>query len=143
MAKSTATCTSLLALLFNGTAFADIAENDSSGPLGTLYVSLHTDSPGTGGSQLTNEANYSSYARLGIVRTAGGWTVASGQAKNTALAQFIECDGGSNIITHVAIGTDSSGAGRVLYAGSLSAPRTISSGIQAQFNALALVVTES
>lgn len=145
MAKSTNTCTSLLELLFNGTTFANLADNAVAGPLATLYVSLHTDSPGVGGSQLTNEAAYSSYARLGITRASGvgGWTVAAGQSKNTTLAQFVECDGGSSVVTHVAIGTDAVGAGRVLYAGALSAPRTISSGIQAQFNALALVVTES
>ena len=57
--------------------------------------------------------------------------------------QFVECGGGSNVITHVAIGTEASGAGLVLYAGALTAPRTVSSGIQPQFAAGSLTVTES
>jgi len=144
MAKSTNTCNSLLALIFNATTFANIADNASGSPLGNLYISLHTDDPGVGGSQTTNEANYGSYGRIAVVRTTSGWEIpASGETSNKATIQFAECSGSSNTITHVAIGTDASGTGRVLYAGQLSAPRTISSGIQAQFNANALVVAES
>jgi hypothetical protein len=144
MAKSTNTCNSLLALIFNATAFADIAENDTTGPLTNLYISLHTSDPGVGGSQLTNEATYGAYARKEVIRTISGWlTPNGGTTKNTALAQFVECSGGSNVITHVAIGTDVSGAGRVLYAGALASPRTISAGIQPQFAAEALVATET
>ena len=55
MPKSTATCNSILALIFNATAWADIAENDTSSPLANLYLSLHTASPGVGNSQLTAE----------------------------------------------------------------------------------------
>jgi hypothetical protein len=144
MAKSTSTANSILALIFNATAWADLAENDASSPAANLYVSLHTADPGVGGSQTTNEATYTGYARLPIVRTTTGWIVPSGgSTSNNALAQFAECTAGSNTITHVAIGKASSGTGLVLYAGALNASRTISSGIQPQFAANALVVTES
>jgi hypothetical protein len=144
MAKSTATCNSILALIFNATAFADIAENDTSAPLANLYVSLHKTDPGVGGSQLTGEADYGAYARKAVARTTGGWTTpASGSTDNVAILQFDECNGSTNDIDYVAIGTAESGAGRVLYAGQLSSTRTISTGIQPQFNARALVVTES
>jgi hypothetical protein len=144
MAKSTSVCNSILALIFNATAWADFAENDSSGPNDTLYVSLHTGDPGVGGSQLTNEANYTGYARKAIARTTGGWDVpANGITQNAALAQFIECSALSNTITHVAIGKAQSGAGLVLYSGQLSAERVISAGIQPQFAQGALVVQET
>jgi hypothetical protein len=144
MAKSTATSTSILALIFNGTTFANIAINATASPLTDLYVGLHTGDPGVGGSQLTNEATFGSYARKAIARTNAGWTTPSGgSTNNAALAQFIEATSGPNVITYVSIGTDATGAGRVLYAGQLSSPRTIDSGIQAQFNANSLVVTES
>jgi hypothetical protein len=144
MAKSTSVCNSILALIFNGTAWADIAENDSSVPLSNLYLSLHTADPGVGGLQTTNEATYTGYARLAVVRTTSGWAVpSSGSTSNAALAQFIICSGGSNTITHVAIGKADSGAGLVLYAGALSSPRSVSDGIQPQFAIGALVVTES
>ena len=144
MAKSTATCNSLLALIFNTTTFANIAINATAAPLTNLYVSLHKTDPGVGGSQTTGEADYGAYARKSIIRDNTGWTTpASGSTDNVAILSFDECNGGSNDINYVAIGTDVSGTGRVLYAGSLSSQRTISTGIQPQFNARALVVTES
>ena len=144
MAKSTDTCNSLLALIFNATAWADLAENDITAPLTNLYIALYTADPGVGGDPRTNEATYTGYARKAVARTTGGWLAPSGGiTKNTALAQFVECSGGSNIITHVAIVTTASGDGDVLYAGALASSRTISSGIQPQFAAEALTVTES
>jgi hypothetical protein len=145
MPKSTDACNSILALIFNGTAWANIAEDDSSSPLTSLWVSLHTTpGPGVGGSQLTNEATYGSYARKEIVRTTGGWEIpGAGATSNAAIAQFIEASSGPQSITHVAVGTDETGAGLVLYTGQLSSSRTIDSGIQPQFNENALVVQET
>lgn len=144
MPKSTTFSNSIVDLFFRGTAITDLAENDTTSPATNLYVSLHTADPGTGGSQTTSEATYTGYARIAINRTGTGWDAASGGATvNAALAQFAECTAGSNVITHVAIGRDSSGAGLVLYAGALAASRTISAGIQPQFADSALTVTES
>lgn len=143
MAKSTSFCNALLQLIFNAVAIADIAENDSSAPLTNLYLSLHTGDPGVGGSQLTNEANYTGYTRIAVARSAGGWTVASNEAENAALAQFPQCTGGTNAITHVAIGKASSGAGLVLYAGALNATLNVANLIQPQFSAGALVASET
>ena len=146
MPKSTNTCNSILALIFNATTFANLAINASAAPLTNLYVSLHKGDPSVGGSQETNEADFGAYARVAVPRdnTGTGWKTPSGGATdNNGLLSFTECDGGSNSINHVAIGTDLSGAGRVLYAGALSSPRTISEGIQPQFSAHALTVTET
>ena len=49
----------LLKLIFQAVAWADLAQDDGSTPYTTLYVSLHTASPGVGGSQTTNEVSYS------------------------------------------------------------------------------------
>ncbi len=144
MPKSTATCNSILALIFNATAWADIAQNDGSGPLTDLYVSLHTADPGVGNSQATNETAYTNYARVAVARTTGGWDVpASGATQNAALIQFAQCGASGATLTHVAIGTDSSGAGRVLYAGALSSSLAVANGIQPQFAAGALDVSET
>lgn len=144
MPKSTSACNSILALIFNATTWADIAENDTSGPLANLYLALHTASPGVGGSPLTNEATYGGYARLAVPRTTGGWDAPSaGATVNAALAQFVECSSGSDTITHVSICTTPSGAGIVLYAGALAASRAVSAGIQPQFADSALTVTEA
>lgn len=145
MSKSNAAENGILALLFNNTDFANIGDAgglQNSATAGSLYLSLHTADPGEAGSQTTNESAYTSYARVAVARSAGGWTVSGATATNTALAQFPECTGGSETITHVGIGTASSGAGTLLYSGALTASRSVSSGIQPQFAALALTVTE-
>jgi hypothetical protein len=144
MPKSSTFSEDILNLIFRATAIANIADNASSSPLTSLYLSLHTADPGIGGSQTTNEATYGGYARLAVSRSGTGWdAAASQQVVNAALAQFAECTSGSNTITHVAIGTAASGAGKVLYAGALSASRAISSGIQPQFADSALTVQET
>ena len=129
-------------LVFNATAIANIADNAAASPLTSLYVSLHTGDPGEAGDQTTNEATYTSYARVAVTRNSGGWTVTGNQAVNAALVQFPQCTGGSNTITHVAVGTATSGTGKVLYKGALTASLAVSSGIQPQFSAGALTVSE-
>lgn len=144
MPKATTTCNNILALIFNATAWANVADNAATAPLTNLYLSLHTADPGVGGSQLTNETAYTNYARIAVARTTGGWSVPSGGATaNAALAQFAQCGASGATITHVAIGTASSGAGLVLYAGALNASLAVSNLIQPQFAAGDLDVTET
>lgn len=69
----------VLNLLFNNSDIANIGDATGlrgSSTAGSLYVSLHTSDPGTTGDQTTNEATYTSYARVAVARTAGGWTIA-------------------------------------------------------------------
>lgn len=144
MPKSTNTCNSLLALLLNATAWANIADNASSSPVTNLYLSLHTANPGVGGSQLTNETSYTNYTRIAVARTTSGWAVPSGGASsNVGLIQFPQCGVTGATITHVAIGTASSGAGTVLYAGALNSSLAVANLIQPQFSIGALTVTEA
>lgn len=144
MPKSTATCNSILALIFNATAWADIAENDSSSPATNLYVSLHTADPGVGNNQTTNEAAYTNYARVAVARSGSGWTAPSGGATaNAALIQFPQCGASGATVTHVAIGTASGGAGTVLYAGALNSSLAVANLIQPQFAIGDLDVTET
>lgn len=132
----------LMLLLFNATAIANIADNAGTSPLTNLYVSLHTADPGETGNQTTNEATYTSYARVAVARSGSGWTVTNNQAVNAALVQFPQCTGGSNTITHVAVGTAASSTGKLLYKGALSASLAVSTGIQPQFAGGALTVSE-
>jgi len=143
MAKSVTTCNNILKLIFNATAWANMADNASVSPYTNLYVGLYTADPGTGNSQLTNETTYTNYVRVAVLRTSAGWTVATNTAVNAALIQFAQCGATGATITYVAIGTNSSGAGNVLYSGALTSSLTVSNGIQPQFNASALTVTET
>lgn len=104
-----------------------------------ISVALHTADPDETGTQATSEANYTSYARVNVVRTAAGWTVVGNTSSNAALIQFPEATGGTNTITHVSLGVNS---GQIMYSGALTASRSVSSGIQPQFNIAALNVTE-
>lgn len=145
MSKSNTFENDILKLIFNNVDIADIGDAgglQNSASAGSLYVALHTADPGEAGTAATNEAAYTSYARVAVTRDGAGWTVSGNSATNTALIQFPECTGGSETITHVSITTASSGTSKILYSGALSASRSVSSGIQPQFAANALTVTE-
>ena len=138
---SNASETNLLNLLFNNTDWANVGDAaglQNSAAAGSFYVALHTADPGDAGNQSTNEVSYTGYARVAVARTAGGWTVSGNQVSNTATVQFGECTAGSATATHFSVGLLTSGAGDILYSGSLSASRSISSGITPLFNAGAL-----
>ena len=107
----------LLKLIFNATAIANIADNAATSPLTNLQVSLHTADPGEAGSQTTNEIAYTSYARVAVARTSGGWTVTGNSVSPAANIDFPAATGGSGTATHFAIGTAASGAGKILYKG--------------------------
>ena len=134
MSFGNTTETDILNKLFKDTALPFDAITD-------LYLSLHTADPGEAGSQTTSEATYTSYARVAVQRNGTGWTVTGPVAENTSLVQFPQCTGGSNILTHIAIGTLSSGAGQVLISGALNSSLTVSNLIQPQFSASALQFT--
>ena len=120
---------------------------NSGTPLTTLYVSLHTASPGANGNQSTNEANYgggSGYARVGVARTTGGWTLVNQTITNAAQITFGACSGGSGEIeTYIGIGTAASGPGTLLWFGQITIPLNVSSGATPIISAGSLTVTES
>lgn len=122
----------LLKLIFNATAIGNMADNAASSPLTNLYVSLHTADPGEAGSQTTSEATYTSYARVAVARTSSGWTVTANSVSPAATISFPACTGGTNSITHFAVGTASSGAGKVLYKGTVTPNIAVSSGVTPQ-----------
>lgn len=107
------------------------------------YIALHTADPGVAGTQLTNEATYTSYARVTVTAATAFTAAASGSTTNAALIQFPQCTGGTNTITHVSIGTAASGAGQIIYSGALSASLAVANLIQPQFAASALTATEA
>ena len=135
MSKGNTTENDLMEYVFKATPFSWDA-------LTNLYVSLHTADPGEGGNQTTSEANYTSYARVAVSRSGTGWTVTGNQAVNAALVQFPQATGGSSTCTYVAVGTASTGTGQILYSGALSSSLSVSTGIQPQFAAGALTITE-
>lgn len=118
-----------LLLLFNATAIANIADNAGTSPLTNLYASLHTADPGETGTQATSECAYTSYARVAVARTSGGWTVTNNSVSPAADITFPAATGGSETATHWGVGVASSGATKLLYSGAISPTIAISSGV--------------
>lgn len=119
----------LVKLIFQATAIANIADNAASAPLTNLYVSLHTSDPGEAGDQTTNEATYTSYARVAVARSGSGFTVTNNSVSPASNISFPAGTGGSGTVTHFAIGTASSGAGKLLYSGTVTPNIVTGNGI--------------
>lgn len=119
----------LLKLIFNATAIANIADNAATSPLTNLYVSLHTADPGETGTEATNEIAYTSYARVAVARTSGGWTVTANSVSPAADIVFPAGTGGSGTATHAAVGVAASGATKILYKGAISPTIVCGNGI--------------
>lgn len=145
MSKSNTFENDLLQLIFNNVDIAligDASGLQNSATAGSLYVSLHTGDPGEAGNQTTNETAYTNYARVAVARTVDGWTVSGNTVSNAALVQFPQCGVTGATLTYFGVGTDSSGAGKLLYSGALTSSLAVSSGIQPQFAIGDLDITE-
>jgi hypothetical protein len=120
----------LLALIFNATPIANIADNAAASPLTNLQLSLHTADPGEAGDQTTNEAAYTSYARAAVARTTGGWPAPSGGAISPAAnIDFPAGTGGSGTATHFAVGTAASSTGKILFSGTVTPNIVMGDGV--------------
>jgi hypothetical protein len=132
----------LLKLILNGIAIANIADNAGVAPLTNLYMSLHTADPGAGGSQNTSEATYTGYARMAVPRTSSGFTISGTSATLTTSVVFPTATAGSETETFTAIGTASTGVGKILYRGPITPSLSISTGIAPQLTT-GTTITES
>lgn len=141
MSKSNAFETALLALIFNATTFANVAINATSSPITDIHVSLHTSDPGEAGDQTTNESAYTSYARVAVVRTSSGWTVSGNSVSPVAAITFPAGTGGSGTVTHFGVGTLASGAGVLLYSGTVTPNIVTGSGVTPELST-STVITE-
>lgn len=113
----------------------------SSATTGSLYIGLHTADPGEAGTQTTSEISYTGYARVAVARSPAAWTVSTNTVSNAAAINFGLCTAGSGTATYFSVGTDSSGAGKILYSGILTAQLAISTGITPSFAISALTVS--
>jgi len=144
MSKSNTHENDYLKLIFNNvtmTLVGDAAGILASAAAGSLYLSLHTADPGEAGNQTTNEVAYTSYARVAVARTTGGFTVSTNTAALVANVSFPAGTGGSGTATHWGIGASSSGAGKLLYKGAISPTIVCGNGVTPQLTA-GTVVTE-
>lgn len=118
--------------LFNNSDIASVGDATGlrgSSTAGSLYVSLHTSDPGETGSQTTNECAYTDYARVAVARSGSGWTVTNDTVNPAAEISFPQASGGTETVTHFGVGTASSGAGVLLYKGTVTANISVTTGV--------------
>lgn len=129
MSKSDVFENDLMKLIFNGTPIANIADNAAASPLTSLFLALHTADPGEAGTEATNEATYTGYARQAVLRTAAALVVTGNSVSPAANTDFPACTVGTNAITFFSIGVAVSGATKVLYRGPVSPALSVTAGV--------------
>ncbi|MCP4967383.1 MAG: hypothetical protein GY926_19395 [bacterium] len=101
---------------------------------GDLFVSLHTGDPGEAGVQTTSECAYTGYARVAVDRDGAAWTVTANSVSPASDIDFGEkTGGGDETVTHFAIGTATSGAGKILYYGTMTPNISVVNGTIPRF----------
>jgi len=135
MSKSDTFENDLLLLLFNNTAVTNIGDAGglrATATAGTFWVSLHTADPGDTGTAITSETAYTGYARQAVNRAsgAGGFTVTANSVSPATNVDFPECSASpGGAITHFGIVNTVSGAGKLLYKGTLTPNITMAIGV--------------
>jgi len=144
MSKSNTCENNLLKLLFNNTTWANIGDATGivgSTAAGSLYFGLSTADPGEAGDQTTSETTYTSYARVAVARTTGGFTVTANSVSPVAAVTFPAGTGGAGTVTHFGVGRASTAAGELLYSGTVTPNITVGNGVTPQLTT-ATAITE-
>ena len=145
MPKGTTFANDILALVFNATAIANIAQNQGTSPATTMNIAAHTADPGAGGSQTTSEISYTGYARATPARSTGGFPAPSGGVISPAatISWGAMTAGTGGTITHFSIGTvPSTTANKLLYAGTVTPNISVVNGVTPQLST-ATTITET
>lgn len=125
MSFSDAAETAIMALIFNATAWANMADNAGSTPQTNIAVALHTADPGESGTQSTSESAYTSYARVNVPRSNSGWTVTGNSVSPVSNIDFPAGTGGSGTITHFSAGKTGGGTSAIHMSGTVT-PNVVS-----------------
>jgi hypothetical protein len=149
MSKSNTLEIGVLKLVFQNINLANIGDAtglQASSTAGNLYIALYTSNPTDADSG--TEANYTSYARVAVGRSATNFSVSAGatdadpsEASNAIVITFPTATAGSNTITHFGIHTDAS-TGNLVYYGSLNSSIVVSTGKTPKFNIGELIIKE-
>lgn len=128
MTIGTTTRNDVLQLIYNAVAIANLADNAATTPATTLYVALHSADPNSG-DQLTSEAAYTGYTRIGVTRSGAGWVVTTNSVSPANPITFPTGTAGGETITHASVGMAASGASKILDSGVLSPSMVTGNGI--------------
>jgi len=133
MSKSNTFENDLLLLLFNNTAIADIGDAGglrATSTAGTFWVSLHTADPGEPGTAVTSETAYTNYVRVSVARSGAGFVVTANSVSPASDVDFAECGATPGApVTHFGIVNTASGAGKLLYKGTMTPNIAMATGV--------------
>jgi hypothetical protein len=129
MSISNTTESAILQLVFNVTAWANYADNATSTPQTNISVGLHTADPGDAGTMATSETGYTSYARVNVARTTGGWTETSGSVSPVTNIDFPTGTGGSDTVSYFSTGKTGGGSAAILWSGTVTPNIATGNGI--------------
>ena len=133
MSKSDVFENDLLKLVFQNSGIANIGDAGGllpSAAAGSLWWSLHTADPGEAGTAVTNETAYTGYLRVAGARSGAGFTVTANSVSPPANVDFAECTASpGGALTHFGIVNAASGAGKLLYKGTLTPNVTMAVGV--------------
>ncbi len=130
MGTSTTNANSWLLLMFNTTTFANYAINATASPETNIATSLNVADPGAGGTMATSEIAYTTYARISVARTSGGFTVSTNTVVLAGATTFGACTvAGTSPATHMTWGKTGGGAAIILWSGTVSPSIAVSAGV--------------
>ncbi len=129
MSIANVTETSILKLLFQAVAWANVADNAAASPITQIAVALHTADPGEAGTMATSEIGYTGYARVNVARSAGGFTETNGSVSPVAPIDFPAGTGGAGTAGFFSTGVPGGGATGIFWSGSLNPNIVTGNGI--------------
>lgn len=130
MPMHTVSATEMLRLYLTAVTAAGLADNAAASPIANLFWSLHTANPGVAGTQATSEIAYTGYARQPIARLPAAWSIAANIATPAASIDFPQMTAGAGgVVTFIALGKLVSGAGQILWSGTLTPNITVAVGV--------------
>lgn len=139
MSISDTTESAILALIFNATAWANYADNAATSPQTNVGIALHTADPGDSGNAGTSEIAYTSYTRVNVARTSGGWTVSGTsptQAAPVSAISFPAGTGGAGTASFFSTSKSNAspptGAQAILWSGTVTPNIVTGSGVTPQ-----------
>lgn len=130
MSIGNATEISILKLIYQAVAWANYADNAAGTPQTAIDNSLHTGDPLDAGNQSTSETTYTSYTRVAVSRTTGGWSEnGAGTIFPVANIDFPAGTGGGGTVTHWSTGKTGGGTSTILWSGTVTPNITVGNGI--------------
>lgn len=111
---------SILKAVYTAVAWGNYLDNAASSPQTFISCSLNTGDPGDSGTMATSEITYTSYARVDVARTTGGWTVTANSVSPVASITFPAGSGGSGTAAYFTTGKTGGGATATLWLGTVT-----------------------